>query len=188
MGNEVNNERGTRFWKINGARVSLWGGYSRNFTLKLKTLQDWSFHIDQDIGWNIKVPYLNQEENVDKKVELLQLLLENLSCNIREKDRPSWECDCKWVFSVKNTYFRLNDGGLRCSYAKFLWNAKVPQKIRAFLWLVINGALLAWDNLTKRGWRGRNICVMCVGDEKTTITCPSMFVYPKHLWEVSALP
>ena len=57
-----------------------------------------------DTGWNIKVPYLNQGEDVAKREELLQLLHENLSHNKLglEIDRPSREWDPKRVFSVKS--------------------------------------------------------------------------------------
>ena len=92
--------------------------------------------------WDIKVPFSNLEKETQNKEELLQLLPDNFSCNRTGIDRPSWEWDPKRIFSVKNAYLRLNDGDLRCSYGKLIWTAKMPPKIRAFLWLVVNGTLL----------------------------------------------
>ena len=101
--------------------------------------------------WDIKVPLSNQEEKVQKREELLQLLPDNFSCNVTEKECPSWEWDPKRIFTMKNAYFRLNNGGLRCPYAKIIWSVKVPPKIKIFIWLVIIETLLTWDKVMKRG-------------------------------------
>ena len=58
------------------------------------------------------------------------------------RDWTVWERDAKSCFSVKNTYFMLNDGSLRCPFANIVWHIKLPLKIKAFLWLVINGLFL----------------------------------------------
>ena len=48
----------------------------------------------------------------------------------------------KEVFLVKNAYYRLNDEGLRCPVASIIWKIKVPLKVRPFVRLVINKAIL----------------------------------------------
>ena len=159
-------EEGTSFWKDKWCSNSTLGQlfpelYSRALEPAGSVLSQWSHS-----GWDIKLPLSNQVEGIQKREELLQLCLVTFSCNVMEKDHPSWEWDPKRLFSVKNAYFRLNNGGLQFPYAKVIWTTKVPPKIKAFIWLVINEALLTWDNLMKRGWTGPGICVTCVGDEE----------------------
>ena len=61
------------------------------------------------------MPYSNQEEHVVQRMKLLQLLHEHELIYEGVRDNPKWEWDPKRVFSVKNAYYRLNNGGLRCS-------------------------------------------------------------------------
>ena len=42
------------------------------------------------------------------------------------------------------------DRGLQCPFVKVIWNVKTPLKIKVFLWLIINKAILTWDNLRKK--------------------------------------
>ena len=44
---------------------------------------------------------------------------------------------------------------------KRLWKWECPLKIKTFWWLVLNRAILTWDNLKKRGYIGPGICVLC---------------------------
>jgi len=55
---------------------------------------------------------------------------------------------------VNSAYDHLNDGGARCPFAKNIWNIKAPLKVKAFLWLVVNRAILTLDNLMRRSWQG----------------------------------
>lgn len=55
----------------------------------------------------------------------------------------------KGSFSVKSVYNALstNENG---PYHKKIWQGKIPAKIKIFLWLVLNNAVLTKDNLVKR--------------------------------------
>jgi hypothetical protein len=67
-------------------------------------------------------------------------------------------------FSVKNMY---NDIVLRertpvnCS----VWKAKIPLKIKIFLWYLRTGVVLTKDNLVKRHWKGCTKCCFCAEQE-----------------------
>jgi len=37
---------------------------------------------------------------------------------------------------------------------KKFWKAKIPLKIKTFMWLIKHNAILTKDNLIKRKWRG----------------------------------
>ena len=52
----------------------------------------------------------------------------------------------------------LNDSG---PYHKKIWKGKVLAKIKIFLWLIMNNAILTKDNLLKRRWVGDPTCYFC---------------------------
>ena len=54
-----------------------------------------------DTGWNIEVSYLNQEELIDRREELMQLLPEHLTYTNEDRDRSRWEWEPKRIFQSK---------------------------------------------------------------------------------------
>jgi len=67
----------------------------------------------------------------------------------RGKDTPKWLKEKTGTFSVKSVNESL------CSrepekHMKFIWQAKIPLKIKIFMWLIYNNAILTKDNLVKR--------------------------------------
>ena len=79
----------------------------------------------------------------------MQFLPDQLPMNLGVRDRMIWAWDTKRVFSVRSAYCRLNDSGLWCPFAKVIWSIRVPLIGRVFFWLVLNNAILIWDNLKK---------------------------------------
>src|SRR4051812_38812264 len=67
-------------------------------------------------------------------------------------------------FSVKSMYSHLSNVGVDRSF-KHLWKAKVPLKIKIWLWLIWHNAILTKDNMRKRGWEGDFTCRFCQDDE-----------------------
>jgi len=90
-------------------------------------------------------------------------------------------------FTVRNACLRLNDVGLRCPFALTIWKVKAPLKVRAFMWLVINGATLTWDNLKKRNWHGPDICTICMADDETLDHIFLNCTFSSHVWTLLAL-
>ena len=43
-----------------------------------------------------------------------------------------------------------------------MWKWSAPLKIGLFLWLDLADKVLTWDNFTKSGGIGPNICVLCL--------------------------
>jgi hypothetical protein len=68
------------------------------------------------------------------------------------------------LFSVKSVYNAIttNNSG---PYAKIIWKEKIPSKIKIFLWMVLNNAILTKDNIIKRKWAGDPACYFCPSDE-----------------------
>ena len=84
---------------------------------------------------------------------------------IQGEDQVTWTLTANGIFSVKSLYneMMLNDIGYP---HKFMWKAKLPQKIKIFLWLVLRNSILTKDNLVRRGWKGSVNCHFC-GDVET---------------------
>ena len=65
---------------------------------------------------------------------------------------------------MKSLYNALtkNDSGPTHSH---IWKGKIPPKIKMFLWLIENKAILTKDNMLKRKWVGSPTCHFCNQNE-----------------------
>jgi hypothetical protein len=68
-----------------------------------------------------------------------------------------------------------------------LWNLKHWPKITLFLWLVLHSSILTWDNLSKRGFVGPSICILCGEAEETMNHLLNTFPYTAQIWDQAAL-
>jgi hypothetical protein len=78
------------------------------------------------------------------------------------RDSFIWTANKK--FSVKNMYNDLvlkSGSPVNC----WTWKAKIPLKIKIFLWYLKNGLVLTKDNLVKRQWKGCIKCCFCMEAE-----------------------
>lgn len=91
-------------------------------------------------------------------------------------DCTVWKLEKKLKFSVKSLYNALsvNDCG---KDFKQIWKGKVPPKIRIFMWLLENNAVLTKDNMIKRNWEDNPGCFFCDSNE-TMITYHLFFNCP----------
>jgi hypothetical protein len=67
-----------------------------------------------------------------------------------------------------------------------IWKAKIPEKIKIFMWLVEQQAIVTKDNMVKRRWQGDPRCVFCGAFETPDhllFTCP----IAKVVWGVVAI-
>jgi hypothetical protein len=76
------------------------------------------------------------------------------------EDIPIWHWNKNKTFSTRSVYDYLTRESTRKSF-KHIWKAKIPYKIKIFLWLVENNAILTKDNLIKRNWVGDPTCYFC---------------------------
>jgi len=81
-------------------------------------------------------------------------------------DSVIWKLEKKGTFSVKTVYNGLSrsETGI---YHKRIWKGRIPAKIKIFLWLISNDAILTKENLKKRKWQGDPQCVFCDNLETT---------------------
>jgi hypothetical protein len=90
-----------------------------------------------------------------------KILNDSISLQLNsDSDVVFWSLENSGKFSVKSLYNGLtkNDSG---TYHRRIWKGKIPTKIKIFLWLLTNNALLAKDNLRKRNWQGGPSCMFC---------------------------
>jgi hypothetical protein len=75
-----------------------------------------------------------------------------------------WKWGKNGKLTVKSTYNALTESN-NGTYVKQIWRGKIPPKIKFFMWLLSNGAVLTKDNMLRRNWHGSSDCYFCELDE-----------------------
>jgi hypothetical protein len=99
-------------------------------------------------------------------------------------DSLVWDWTKNGQFTVKSVYKNLSRAGIDRSF-KHLWKAKIPLKIKVWLWLIWHNAIATKDTMLERGWTGNPFCQFC--RQKETIlhlffSCPAA----KYVWSCVA--
>ena len=81
-----------------------------------------------------------------------------------QEDRCSWLLNKTARFTIRSLYLTLKSSQGPWPHRK-LWYAKIPLKIKVFLWLVFKNSVLTRDNLAKRNWNGNKKCSFCDSEE-----------------------
>ena len=109
--------------------------------------------------------------------EWLQLLglFSSYSLDSSCPDRILWSWNSSGLFTVNSLYKWLSFRGVPTSIYNTLWKAKIPLKIKVFVWLLRHDKILTKCNLQSRGWHGTVDCVFCGAPETVDhlfVTCP----------------
>ncbi len=72
-----------------------------------------------------------------------------------------WRWSVTGTFTTGSAYQFLTFDGVDDRRLRHLWNIKIPQRVKLFLWLAVRNRLPTTDFLTKRGWTGPSICYLC---------------------------
>jgi hypothetical protein len=156
-----------------GTRTHFWGdSWCGHSPLKDKFPGLFEICNDQDItvakaaskSWRLS---FRRWLSVDQQNQMRDL--NNILCTVAlssDKDKPIWKWTKNGKFSVKSMYKHLCSNGLDRSF-KHLWKAKIPLKIKVWLWLIWHNAIASKDNMIKRGWGGNTKCQFC--DQEETI-------------------
>jgi hypothetical protein len=95
----------------------------------------------------------------DNWVKWLQLVGSIIDVQLCEQE-DSFHWTTSKLFSVKALYKDLVVDSV--SHLKLdAWKAKIPLKIKIFLWFLWKGVILTKDNLSKRQWKGCTRCCFC---------------------------
>ncbi|KAG2598168.1 hypothetical protein PVAP13_5KG505028 [Panicum virgatum] len=153
----VGNGCGTRFWqdKWLGAGAlcveyptlfDLW--CDKNLTVAQCAADGWRVHF------KVSLPEFLRQQRYALAVRLNSIRLSS------EQDKPFWLKSSSHVFSVKSLYDSIsgNESSVNLLY---IWKAKIPQKIKFFMWFLHHDSILTRENMVKRKWQGDSTCVFC---------------------------
>ena len=102
------------------------------------------------------------EERLKEWLKLVSLVLPvNLN---NDKDIFIWHIKKNGKFSTQSMYREIMKRE-KLSGKEMFWKAKLPLKIKIFLWYLKRGVILTKDNLLKRIWKGDPKCDFCGLDE-----------------------
>ncbi|PNT60803.1 hypothetical protein BRADI_5g05195v3 [Brachypodium distachyon] len=79
-------------------------------------------------------------------------------------DHPKWKWTKAGIFSVKSMYSHLTNRGPDRTF-RHLWKAKIPLKIKIWMWLIWHDAIATKDNMKKQKWEGDYKCRFCSQNE-----------------------
>jgi hypothetical protein len=91
-----------------------------------------------------------------------------------EPDVVVWKWASKKSFMVKSVYNHLSRGDAGPSFSK-VWRSRLSEKIKIFMWLLEQKAILTKDNMLKRKWQRDPGCYFCGNHEDCDhlmFTCP----------------
>jgi hypothetical protein len=144
----------------NGKRIDFWEyPWCGMVALKDKFRELYDICIDQNKsvaemtqrGWRMNFRrWLN--ENQQNQLRQLRDMLAACALST-ENDMVKWIWEKSGTFSVKSMYnhlFSLEGSNPK----KKLWKAKLPMKIKIFMWLIDANAILTKDNLSKKNGKG----------------------------------
>jgi hypothetical protein len=77
-----------------------------------------------------------------------------------QHDVVSWSLEPSGMFSAKSVYYGLTQGA-SVSHFRDVWRARVPPKIKVFLWQLIRGKLPSSEQVAKRHGPSNGRCSLC---------------------------
>ena len=88
-------------------------------------------------------------------------------------------------FTLKSAHNSWTDDDImiRNNLYKNMWKVKTTQRIKAFMWLVMNDALLTNHACFRRGLVTNDLCALCSAFPKTTLHTLCDCVIAKELWK-----
>jgi hypothetical protein len=179
---KMGDEKNTSFWMdqcLDDTPLCI--TYPILFYLCLK--QNSYVHEVVSVGWVIKFKCHIQGVVREQWYELARKL--NQVTLSQDSDHVIWKWSKTGKFTMKSVYDQIikRDEGLRTTeYGK----QSFLKKIKVFMWLVEQRAILTKDNMKKRNWQGDPDCYMCGQFESTNrlfFECP----IAKVIWGVIAL-
>jgi hypothetical protein len=70
------------------------------------------------------------------------------------------------------------------TWRRSIWKWKVQLKIKLFISLALEGKILTWDSLQKRGWEGPGRCPLCKMESETIFHLFKSYPFAKTVWNI----
>ena len=77
------------------------------------------------------------------------------------RDELVWDLERSGRFTIRSLYYLMTFGGVRDQRMLDVWAAKLPLKIKIFLWMVFHDRTQSAEQLKKRNWKGELNCMLC---------------------------
>jgi len=119
-------------------------------------------------GWQLHriSPYVSE----NKRLELATVVLDTVT---RARDRLSWGEQSDGKFSVSSAYDLLTRDESHHpnmeSFFRKIWRVVVPERVRVFLWLIGNQAVMTNEKRLRRHLCDSDICQVCKGGIESII-------------------
>jgi hypothetical protein len=124
--------------------------------------QDWMFEKVIDSGMDVSFRRRMPPAMAAQWEHIKTCALAHPSSSVA--DGVSWSLNINGRFSTKSMYQYL-ERSLAGSHNKWIWKAKLPLKIKVFMWQLFQIAILTRDNLKKRKWPGSPLYSFCAQHE-----------------------
>jgi ribonuclease HI len=130
--------------------------------------------------------------NLEAHLELTPLqeeLAKRKIPKIAGEDMLRWGYKPQGTFSTREVYQLKTQSNLLPAPKIWnkIWSLKHWPKITLFLWLVSHSSILTWDNLTKRGFVGPSLCILCGEAEETMNHLLNSCPYTAQIWDQAAI-
>jgi hypothetical protein len=93
-------------------------------------------------------------------------VLENVNLS-SEKDTVRWIFEKSGKFTTSSLYRELTFPGVNNRWMNNIWTAKLPVKIKMFIWQACNDEIQSVDELARKNWTGPTDCKLCGQFEST---------------------
>jgi hypothetical protein len=114
--------------------------------------------VEWVIQFKIRLPPLIRDQCYSLATQLDGVCLND------NKDNVIWKWTPSRQFTVKSVYMHLTRDENGETY-KEIWKAKIPLKIKIFIWMVAQSAILTKENMISRNWQGDPACYLCEDPE-----------------------
>jgi len=101
-----------------------------------------------------------------------------------DNDHAKWDWNKSGLFLVKSTHKHLSRHEYGPNFSH-IQKAKIPLKIKIFIWLVTQNGIHTKDNLIKHKWKGSSSCAFCTENENghhLFFECPTA----NYVWSLLA--
>jgi hypothetical protein len=139
-------------------------------------------------SWHLDRERINLEAHVDLAPWQEEMAKRKIP-KIAGEDILHWGYSPRGTYSTQEAYQIITQADplpTRKVWCK-IWSLKHWPKITLFLWLVSHSSILTWDNLSKRGFVGPSICILCGEADETMNHLLNSCPYTAQLWDQLAL-
>ncbi|WVZ74315.1 hypothetical protein U9M48_022514 [Paspalum notatum var. saurae] len=121
------------------------------------------------------------ETMVVEYVELWERI-RHVSLSVGVPDSFRWRFEPVGTYSSSSAYCACFVGSTLFLGAKFIWKAKVPPKVKFFVWLAAQDRCWTAERRYRRGLQEDDECALCDQESETIVHLLLLCSFSKHVW------